>query len=208
MANVLFIKANNRPKEQAVSVQLYHSFLDSYRASHPEDTITELDLFEAELPYMDAVMLAGIFKSSKGMELTAEEQKAADTANQYLEQFLAADKVVFGFPLWNLTVPAVLHTYMDYLNRAGKTFRYTPEGPVGLASDKKVALLNARGGDYTDPGRASSEMAVNFMKKTMELFGIRNLTTVIVEGHNQKPDQSASLIQAGVKEAAEVARKF
>ncbi|MFD0695174.1 hypothetical protein ACFQZT_13780 [Paenibacillus sp. GCM10027628] len=51
-------------------------------------------------------------------------------------------------------------------------------------------------------------MAVNFMKKTMQLFGIRNLTTVIVKGHNQKPDQSAALIQASVNEAAEVARTF
>jgi FMN-dependent NADH-azoreductase len=48
-------------------------------------------------------------------------QQAAEVANKYLEQFLAADKVVFGFPMWNMTVPAVLHTYLDYLNQAGKT---------------------------------------------------------------------------------------
>ena len=93
-------------------------------------------------------MINGTFKAGKGFDLTEEEAKAVAVADKYLNQFLEADKVVFGFPLWNLTIPAVLHTYIDYLNRAGKTFKYTPEGPVGLIGDKKIALLNARGGVY------------------------------------------------------------
>lgn len=73
---------------------------------------------------------------------------------------------------------------MDYLNRAGKTFRYTPEGAVGLVTDKKIALLNARGGIYTEGPTADAEMAVKMMTVTMKLFGVRDLTTVIIEGHN------------------------
>ncbi|GAA3321407.1 hypothetical protein GCM10020331_037120 [Ectobacillus funiculus] len=64
-----------------------------------------------------------MFKLGKGLELTAEEQAAANLVNKYLNQFLAADKVVFAFPLWNFTVPAVLHTYLDYLSQAGKNFQ-------------------------------------------------------------------------------------
>lgn len=82
-------------------------------------------------------MINGTFKSSRGLDLTVEEAKAVAVADKYLDPFLAADKVVFGFPLWNLTIPAVLHTYIDYLNRAGKTFKYTPKGPVGLIGNKK-----------------------------------------------------------------------
>ena len=95
-------------------------------------------------------MINGTFKVGKGFDLTEEEAKAVAVADKYLNQFLEADKVVFGFPLWNLTIPAVLHTYIDYLNRAGKTFKYTPENPVGLIGDKKIALLNARGGVYSE----------------------------------------------------------
>ncbi len=54
------------------------------------------------------------------MELTAEEEKAVATVDQYLNQFLEADKVVFAFPLWNFTVPAPLITYISYLSQAGK----------------------------------------------------------------------------------------
>ncbi|WP_121612259.1 FMN-dependent NADH-azoreductase [Mesobacillus foraminis] len=208
MSNVLFIKANSRPIEQAVSVKLYYSFLESYKATHPEDTITELDLFEENLPYYDNDKINGMFKLSRGMELTPSEKEATDLVNKYLDQFLAADKIVLAFPLWNFTVPAVLHTYLDYLAQAGKTFRYTAEGPVGLLTDKKVALLNARGGVYSEGPAQASEMAVNFVKTMLGFWGVQDATTVIIEGHNQFPDQSEKIIADGLEKAAAIAKEF
>ncbi|MGF7050479.1 FMN-dependent NADH-azoreductase [Paenibacillus sp. DS2015] len=208
MSNVLFIKANNRPIEMSVSVKLYHAFLDSYKQSHPNDQIEELDLFVENLPYYDNTAIMGLFKVANGMELTPEEQLAADNVLKYLNQFLAADKVVFAFPLWNMSVPAVLHTYIDYLNQAGKTFKYTAEGVVGLVTDTKVAILNASGGIYSEGPAAAAEMSVNFIKNNMNQFGVKDLTTVIIEGHNQLPDQAADIIAAGLKTATETAVSF
>ncbi|WP_264737859.1 FMN-dependent NADH-azoreductase [Cytobacillus firmus] len=208
MANVLLIKANNRPVEQSVSVQLYHSFTDRYKEKNPNDEIVELDLFKEELPYYGVNMINGLFKSSQGLELTAEERKASDIQKRYLQQFLEADKVVFAFPLWNKTVPAVLHTYLDYLNVAGQTFKYTPEGPIGLVPDKKIAILNARGGDYSMEPMKSEEMAVNFVVKSMQMFGINQISTVVIEGHNQYPDKSKEIIAEGIKEAEILAETF
>ncbi|HDR7733059.1 TPA: FMN-dependent NADH-azoreductase [Bacillus thuringiensis] len=208
MATVLFVKANNRPAEQAVSVKLYEAFLANYKEAHPNDTVVELDLYKEELPYVGVDMINGTFKAGKGFDLTEEEAKAVAVADKYLNQFLEADKVVFGFPLWNLTIPAVLHTYIDYLNRAGKTFKYTPEGPVGLIGDKKIALLNARGGVYSEGPAAEVEMAVKYVVSMMGFFGATNMETVIIEGHNQFPDKAEEIIAAGLEEAAKVASKF
>ncbi|MCT8140181.1 FMN-dependent NADH-azoreductase [Anaerobacillus sp. CMMVII] len=208
MANVLFIKANSRPIEQAVSVQLYQAFLDQYKESNPEDTITELDLFEENLPYYDNEKITGMFKLSKGMDLTEAEKAATDLVISYLDQFLAADKIVFAFPLWNFTVPAVLHTYLDYLAQAGKTFRYTAEGPVGLLTDKKVVLLNARGGVYSEGPAQSVEMAVNFVTAMLSFWGVQDITKVIIEGHNQYPDQAEGIISKGLANAVDVAKTF
>ncbi|GAA4706485.1 FMN-dependent NADH-azoreductase [Brevibacillus fulvus] len=208
MAKVLFVKANSRPIEQAVSVKLYQAFLDSYKESHPADEIIELDLFKENLPYYDTDKINGMFKLGKGMELTAEEKAATDVVNKYLDQFLAADKVVFAFPLWNFTVPAVLHTYIDYLSQAGKTFRYTAEGPIGLVTDKKIAILNARGGVYSEGPAQSVEMAVNFVSAALGFWGVQNITKVIVEGHNQFPDRAEAIIQEGIEKAKEAARTF
>lgn len=208
MAKVLFIKANSRPIEHAVSVKLYHAFLESYRESHPHDEIIELDLFKENLPYYDTDKINGMFKLGRGMELTEEETEATALVNKYLNQFLSADKVVFAFPLWNFTVPAVLHTYINYLSQAGKTFRYTPEGPVGLLQDKKVALLNARGGVYSEGPAQSLEMAVNYVTTILGFLGVKDITTVIVEGHNKFPDKAEKIIQEGIQRAATVANQF
>ncbi|UVI28944.1 FMN-dependent NADH-azoreductase [Paenibacillus spongiae] len=208
MSTVLFIKANNRPIEQSVSVQLYDAFYRTYTEAHPQDAVIEVDLFNERLPYFDAQMLNGIFKSAQGMELSPQESELLGIADKHLDRFLSADKIVFAFPLWNLTVPAVLHTYIDYLSRAGKTFRYTPQGPVGLAGDKKVALLCARGGDYSQEPAASAEMAVNYVAKNLRLYGVTDITTVVIEGHNQYPDKRESLIEEGLQKAVQAAAIF
>ncbi|GGE78758.1 FMN-dependent NADH-azoreductase [Priestia taiwanensis] len=208
MTTVLFVKANNRPADQSVSVKLYEAFLASYKESHPNDTVVELDLYNEELPYLGVDMINGTFKASRGFDVTEEEAKAVAVADKYLNQFLAADKVVFGFPLWNLTIPAVLHTYIDYLNRAGKTFTYTPEGPVGLIGDKKIALLNASGGVYSEGPAAGVEMAVKYVAAMMNFFGVTNMETVIIEGHNQFPDKAEEIIATGLEKAVKVASTF
>lgn len=208
ISNVLFVKANSRPADQAVSVQLYDTFLRNYKENHPNDTITELDLFANALPYYDTIHMTAMFKLAKGFELTEEEQEAAKLVNSYVDGFLAADKVVFAFPLWNFSVPAQLITYLHYLTQAGKTFRYTAQGPEGLAGNKKVALLNARGGVYSEGPMASLEMSLNYVKTIMTFFGVTDLHTVVVEGHNQFPDRSEAIVQVGLKQAAELASKF
>ena len=219
MSTLLLIKANNRSIEEAVSVKLYYSFLESYMETHPDDTILELDLFTQHLPYLDADLADGLTKVKHGIPLTPEEQKAISIADQYLDQFLKADKVVIAFPLWNMTIPAVLHTYLDYLNRAGKTFRYTPPEDIkdksdpfasatGLIPDKKIAILNARGGVYSQGPTSILEMGVNYVKNTFGFYGVKNIETVIVEGHHQFPDQAEEMIKEGIEKAALLAKNF
>ncbi|MYL70370.1 FMN-dependent NADH-azoreductase [Halobacillus litoralis] len=208
MTKVLFVKANSRPMEQSVSVKLYHTFLDNYRKVHPEHEIEELDLFEENLDYYDNDKINGMFKLAKGMELTQAEIEATNTVTAYLDQFLEADKVVFAFPLWNFTIPAVLHTYFDYLAQAGQTFRYTEEGPEGLLPDKKVALLNARGGVYSEGPAKSAEMAVNYVENILQFWGVKDITTLVVEGHNQFPNRAEKIIEEGLEEAASTAASF
>ncbi|RNB70256.1 FMN-dependent NADH-azoreductase [Brevibacillus panacihumi] len=208
MSKVLLIKANDRPIEQAVSVKLYHAFADSYKETHPNDEVVELDLFAENLPYYGNDLLTAMFKAGRGMELTAEEQKGAELVNKYLNQFIEADKVVIAFPMWNFTVPAVLHTYFDYLSQAGKTFRYTANGPEGLLGGKKVALLSARGGVYSEAPMNTVELANRYVNTLLGFWGIKDIAEVIVEGHNQYPDKAEEIVHEGVVKAAKLAESF
>lgn len=208
MSKVLFVKSNDRPAEQAISVKMYETFLNTYKEANSQDEITELDLFKLNLPYYGNTAITALYKRSQGMELTEEEVEIADIVQQYLNQFLAADKVVFAFPLWNSTVPAPLVTYISYLAQAGITFKYTAEGPVGLAGGKKVALLNARGSDYALPGMDAGEMAEKYVTMNLRLWGITNPETVVIEGHNQYPDRTQDIVAEGLAKVAETAAKF
>ncbi|MED3996324.1 FMN-dependent NADH-azoreductase [Peribacillus frigoritolerans] len=205
---VLFVKVNDRPADQAISSKMYDTFLQTYKETHRTDEVTELDLFKEELPYYGNTAITGLYKRNQGLELTAEEENAAKLVDQYLNQFMAMDKVVFAFPLWNSTVPAPLITYLSYLAQAGIMFNYTAEGPVGYAGDKKVMLLNARGSDYALEGMASAEMAVSLVKNIISLWGIKNPETVVIEGHNQYPDRSQKIIADGLENVAKAAEAF
>ncbi|MCM3791388.1 FMN-dependent NADH-azoreductase [Domibacillus indicus] len=207
-AKVLFVKANDRPAEQAVSSQMYDTFLTTFKEANPNADIAELDLFNLDLPYFGNTTITAGYKRSQGLELTPEEAKAADLVEQYLNQFLAAEKVVIAFPLWNFTIPAPLVTYISYLSQAGKTFKYTEQGPVGLAGDKKVVILNARGSDYSSQQMASMEMAVNYVTNLLAFWGITNPETIIIEGHNQYTDRSQVIIAEGLEKTAKAAAKF
>lgn len=208
MTKVLFVKVNDRPADQAISSKMYDTFLQTYKETHRADEVTELDLFKEDLPYYGNTAITGLYKRNQGLELTADEEYAAKLVDQYLNQFMAMDKVVFAFPLWNSTVPAPLITYLSYLAQAGKMFNYTAEGPVGYAGDKKVMLLNARGSDYALEGMASAEMAVSLVRNIIGLWGINNPETVVIEGHNQYPDRSQKIIAAGLENVAKAAEAF
>lgn len=208
MTKVLFVKVNDRPADQAISSKMYDTFLQTYKETHRADEVTELDLFKEELPYYGNTAITGLYKRNQGLELTAEEENAAKLVDQYLNQFMAMDKVVFAFPLWNSTVPAPLITYLSYLAQAGIMFNYTAEGPVGYAGDKKVMLLNARGSDYALEGMASAEMAVSLVKNIIGLWGINNPEAVVIEGHNQYPDRSQKIIADGLENVAKAAEAF
>ncbi|WP_178075426.1 NAD(P)H-dependent oxidoreductase, partial [Pseudomonas sp. 2822-17] len=81
-----------------------------------------------------------------------------------------------------------------------------PEGPVGLLTDKKVVLLNARGGVYSEGPAQSAEMAVNYVNTMLNFWGIKDISKVIIEGHNQYPEQSEEITETGLKKASELAK--
>lgn len=207
MSTILFIKANDRPSDQAVSVRMYDAFLNAYKEANPSDTVVELDLYEDNIPHYGNTTITALYKSNQGYPLTAEEQEAADIANRYLNQFLTADKVVIAFPLWNYAPPSPLISYISYLAQAGKTFKYTEQGAVGLAGDKKVALLSARGGVYSAQPMDALEAAVRPIRGVLNMIGIEP-QELVIEGHNQYKDRSAVILAEGLEATAKAASGF
>src|SRR5699024_11318902 len=125
-----------------------------------------------------------------------------------MDAFEKADVLVFAFPLWNLTIPARLQTFVDYAYAAGFTFKCNADGSMAqLMADKKVVLLNARGGVYSVPEASGMDMSMNYMKNVFGgIFGMEIINEIIIEGHNAMPQEAARIIIEGLEKVSESAR--
>ena len=204
--NVLVIKANNRPASEAVSSKMYETFMENLEGVN----VTTFDVFAEDMPYFGQDLFNAFGKISSGEELTDLEQRIVAAKQKAKDALTAADIVVFAFPLWNLTIPAKLQTFVDYVYEAGYAFKYDENGQaVQLMTDKKAVILSARGGIYSIPEAAPMEMAATYMKNVFGgVFGMEIIDEVIIEGHNATPDQAQSIIAEGLEKVAAAAKNL
>ncbi|ELK46732.1 FMN-dependent NADH-azoreductase [Halobacillus sp. ACCC02827] len=202
--NVLVIKANNRP--DGISTKMYDAFLENIEQNQDVNVET-YDLFAEDTPYLSQDLFTAIGKIQEGAAMNEDEQRLMDAKQKAKDALSKADVVVVAFPLWNLTIPAKLQTFIDYVAEAGFTFKYTPEGLKPLMTDKQAILLNARGGNYSDPSMAPMEMSLNYMRNVLGgLFGMKITEEVIIEGHNANPDQAETIVNEGLEKVAQAAK--
>jgi FMN-dependent NADH-azoreductase len=204
--NILVVKANNRPASEAVSSKMYETFMENLEGVN----VTTYDVFAEDMPYFGQDLFNAFGKLQSGEEMTDVEQRILAAKQKAMDALTAADVVVFAFPLWNLTIPAKLQTFIDYVYAAGFAFKYSETGQlISLMTDKKAVILSARGGIYSTPEAAPMEMAANYIKNVFGgVFGMEIVDEVIIEGHNAMPAQAETIIAEGLEKVAEVAKSF
>ncbi|RSD24968.1 FMN-dependent NADH-azoreductase [Mesobacillus subterraneus] len=211
MAKVLYITAHPLNEEQSFSLAAGKAFIETYKAQNQEDEVIHLDLFKENIPHIDADVLGGWGKLQKGTEfadLTADEQAKIGRLAELVDQFTSADKFVFVTPLWNFSFPPVMKAYLDAVAVAGKTFRYTQEGPVGLMTDKKALHIQARGGYYSEGPAAAMEMGNRYIETIMNFFGVPSMECLFLEGHNANPEKAQEIKENGIARAKDLAHTF
>lgn len=207
MKNVLVVKANNRP--DGISTKMYDTFMETVK-DNKNMKINVYDIFEEDMPYIGHELFSALGKIQNEEALDADEQRLMDAKQKAMDAFEAADVIVFAFPLWNLAIPARLQTFIDYVYSAGFTFKYNADGSMAqLMTDKKVILLNARGGMYSAPEMEGMDMSHNYMKNVIGgVFGMEIIDEVIIEGHNAMPQEAARIIEEGLESVRECAREL
>jgi FMN-dependent NADH-azoreductase len=204
--NILVVKANNRPASEAVSSKMYETFIANLNGVN----VTTFDVFEEDMPYFGQDLFNAFGKLNSGEDLTDLEKRILAAKQKAMDALTAADVVVFAFPLWNLTIPAPLQTFIDYVYQSGFTFRYNEYGQLEqLMTNKKAIILSARGGIYSTPEAAPMEMAATYIKNVVGgVFGMEIVEEVIIEGHNANPAQAEMIIAEGMEKVKEVARSL
>jgi FMN-dependent NADH-azoreductase len=204
--NILVVKANNRPASEAVSSKMYETFMNNIEGVN----VTTYDVFAEDMPYLGQDLFNAFGKLESGEEMTDVEQRILAAKQKAMDAVTAADVVVFAFPLWNLTIPAKLQTFIDYVYQAGFSFKYDENGQaVQLLTDKKAVILSARGGIYSTPEAAPMEMAATYIKNVAGgVFGMEIIDEVIIEGHAAAPDQAEKIVAEGLEKVEAVAKKL
>lgn len=205
MKKILVVKANNRP--DGVSAKMFDTFVENLDKNNVE--ITTFDVYAQPMPYIGQTLFDAFGKLAQNDTLNEAEQALMTIRQEVQDKFAAADTIVFAFPMWNLTIPAALHTFIDYIFQAGFTFSYNEDGSMNqLLAEKEIILLNARGGVYSGE-MSGMEAAVTFMEKVFGgMFGMTITDEVIIEGHNADPSKTAEIIAEGMTRVATVAKKF
>ena len=189
--------------ESSVSRQLSGAVVERLRQAHPEAAVTYYDLGAEPIGHLTGAHLAA---AGRPLDGNPSLQQDVARGQRALEDFLSADVVVVGAPMYNFSVSSQLKAWIDRLAVAGKTFRYTEKGPRGLAGGKKMIVASSRGGFYgPDTPAASLDHQETYLRGIFGFFGITDITFVRAEGLNAGADQRKASIAAATVEAAELA---
>ena len=179
----------------SVSRRLTANTVADWVATHPGTEVQYLDLAVSAPSHFDADSLG--FRLPEGTPLSEAQKRENAVSEQLVSQFLAADVVVVGAPLYNFSIPSQLKAWIDRLAQPGRTFKYTEKGPQGLAGGKTVIVVSTRGGIYStsDAGQAA-EHQESYLKVVFGFFGITDVRFVRAEGLAMGEQQKAQALEA------------
>lgn len=195
--------------QNSTSRDLTRAITAQWQADHPGTVVDYLDLAVDGPSHLSIDSLGFRQPSAPGAELSPVQQRENAISEQLVSQFLAADVVVVGAPLYNFTIPSQLKSWIDRIAQAGRTFTYTDKGPKGLAGGKTVIVASTRGGVYstTEGGRAM-EHQESYLQTVFGFLGITDVRFVRAEGLAMGAEAKAKALasaQADITAASAVA---
>jgi FMN-dependent NADH-azoreductase len=178
----------------SVSRQLSAEIVAAEQRLHPGLEIVRRDLAQSPVGHLSGAHIAA---AQGAAPEAADVRQDIATGHAVLEEFLAADIVVVGAPMYNFAIPSQLKAWIDRLAVAGKTFRYSEKGAEGLAGGKKVIIASSRGGFYgPQTPIAFLDHQETYLRNIFGFFGVTDVTFIRAEGLNMGADQRAQSIAA------------
>lgn len=182
----------------SVSRQVSAAIVDRLRQATPSLEVVYRDLTQTPLAHLSGSHLA----AAQGAPAPAELASDLAASAAALDEFLAADVVVIGAPMYNFTIPSQLKAWIDRILVAGKTFKYGAAGPEGLAGGKRVIVAISRGGYYGAGSPAAAlEHLESYLRGVFGFMGIHNAEFIIADGIQVGPDHREKAL-AGALQAA------
>ena len=207
---LLYIQSSPRG-QRSHSLAVAQAFFESYREIHPEDEVVTLDLFSADLPPFDGLLVSAKYNILHGQPHSSQEAAAWRRVEEVIAQFKAADKYVLATPMWNFHLPYRLKQYLDIIVQPTYTFSYSPAaGYQGLVTGKPIFIAYARGGQYP-PGTPADafDHQTKYLELILKFIGFTDIRGVTIEHALEAgPEIAKTKRQQAITQAREMANDF
>lgn len=185
--------------DASVSRQLSRTVVDALRDRHPAVDVHYRDLVAKPIPHLDGGIAAGFRET--GIQTTNEFTLAERTRSEMLvNELLSVDVLVVGAPMYNFGISTQLKAWIDRIVQPGRTFQFSPTGPIGKATGVRAIIASSRGGAYNQAATAGLDFQENYLKSVFRFIGITDVQVVRAEGVKGPGGAKA------VEEAVETAR--
>jgi FMN-dependent NADH-azoreductase len=181
----------------SVSRELSARFVDTLHERVDALQVSERDVATG-LPFIDADWIGANFTPAD--RRSADQQQVLDRSNALVQELVDADILVIAAPVYNFSIPASLKAWIDLVARAGLTFRYSENGPVGLLKGKKAYLVLASGGT---PIGSDIDFASGYLRHVLGFIGIDAVTFIAAERLMQQADTAAVTAEQQIRAAVE-----
>jgi len=185
--------------DHSVSRQVSAAIVSRLRAADPSLNVTYRDLAAQPLAHLSGLHLA----AAQGAEVPANVQQEHVAAQAALDEFLAADVVVIGAPMYNFTLPSQLKAWIDRILIAGKTFSYSAAGPTGLAGAKRVIVAISRGNFY-DAEHSAAEHLESYLRTVFGFIGVTDLEFIAADGVQVGPEHRERALKGALETAGQL----
>lgn len=169
------------PRAQAsLTIQLGEAIIEKLVSKNNNASVAIRNLTIDPLPYILNSNIESFNTQSENR--SAAQLEAVKLSDLMLSELIEADVIVIGAPMYNFGIPAVLKSWIDHLARAGISFSYTADGPVGLIHGKKIFLAIGTGGVYSQGDYKALDFIEPYLKTSLGFFGMTDVTVFRVEG--------------------------
>lgn len=188
--------------DNSASREVSAAIVSRLRALDPSLDVTYRDLAADPIPHLSGAYLAA---AAGAPNMEALQQEVADSA-AIMDEFLAADVIVIGAPMYNFSIPTQLKAWIDRVAVAGKTFRYTEKGPEGLAGGKRIIIAATRGNIYSAGAPAApNDFQDPYLRAVFGFLGIKDIEFVHAEGIAFGPDHRKAALSGAHERTAGLA---
>ena len=165
---------------ESYSIKLGKAIVAKAIEKYPGSAVEEVNLNDLEIPHLNPTVLQSMF--TPGEQLTVAAKESLRYSDEAVTQLLTSDIIVIGAPLYNFTVPTPLKSWIDHITRAGLTFGYGENGPIGMVTGKKVYVAMASGGVYSEGPGKNNDFVAPYLQSFLGFLGMKDLTVFRAEG--------------------------